>query len=44
MLQHLKSLITSKFLVRKKEEYIALKNEIDLLEKSIGNIFKDDET
>ena len=33
-----KSLITSKFLVRKKKEFEMLKQEIDALEKSIGNV------
>ena len=32
-----KSLVTSKFLVRKKKEFEMLKQEIDTLEKSIGN-------
>jgi EPS-associated MarR family transcriptional regulator len=36
-----KSLITSKFLVRKKKEFEALRQEIDFLEKSIGNVFND---
>jgi EPS-associated MarR family transcriptional regulator len=36
-----KSLITSKFLVRKKQEFEALKEEINSLEKSVGNIFDD---
>ena len=36
-----KSLITSKFLVRKKQEFEALKKEINYLEKSIGNDFGD---
>jgi EPS-associated MarR family transcriptional regulator len=35
-----KSLVTSKFLIRKKREYEMLKEEIDTLEKSIGNVFK----
>ena len=34
-----KSLITSKFLERKKQEFEALKEEIDSLEKSVGNDF-----
>ena len=34
-----KSLITSKFLVRKKKEFEALRREIDYLAESIGNIF-----
>lgn len=33
-----KSLLTSKFLVRKKKEYVSLRNEIILLERSIGNV------
>jgi EPS-associated MarR family transcriptional regulator len=33
-----KSLITGKFLVRKKKEFEALKLEINSLEKSIGNV------
>jgi EPS-associated MarR family transcriptional regulator len=36
-----KSLITSKFLVRKKQEFEALREEINSLEKSIGNVFDD---
>jgi len=32
-----KSLVTSKFLVRKKKEFEALKQEINSLEKSFGN-------
>ena len=36
-----KSLITSKFLVRKKQEFKALKEEINRLEKSVGNSFND---
>ena len=36
-----KSLITSKFLVRKKKEFEALRREIDYLEESIGNISND---
>ena len=35
-----KSVVTSKFLIRKKREYEMLKEEIDTLEKSIGNVFK----
>ena len=38
-----KSLITSKFLVRKKAEYKALKDEINALEKSVGNFFEENE-
>lgn len=36
-----KSLITGRFLVRKKLEFEALREEIDALEKSIGNTFHD---
>ena len=36
-----KSLITGKFLVRKKKEFEALRHEIDFFEKSIGNISGD---
>ena len=36
-----KSLITSNFLVRKKQEFEALKEEIKALEKSVGDISKD---
>jgi EPS-associated MarR family transcriptional regulator len=36
-----KSLITNKFLVRKKQEFEALREEIDSLEKSVGNVFSD---
>jgi EPS-associated MarR family transcriptional regulator len=36
-----KSLITSKFLVRKKQEFEALREEIKILEESIGNVFND---
>ena len=36
-----KSLITNKFLVRKKQEYEALRKEINALEKSIGNVFNE---
>jgi EPS-associated MarR family transcriptional regulator len=36
-----KSLITGKFLVRKKQEFKALREEINFLEKSIGNVFDD---
>ena len=36
-----KSLITSKFLVRKKQEFEALKEEINTLERSVGNSFND---
>ena len=38
-----KSLITGKFLVRKKQEFEALREEINSLEKSIGNVFDNDE-
>ena len=37
-----KSLITSKFLVRKRLEFEALKEEIYSLEKSVGNVFNDE--
>ena len=33
-----KSLITSEFLVRKKQEFEALRKEIDSLEKTVGNV------
>ena len=36
-----KSLITNKFLMRKKLEFEALREEINTLEKSIGNISND---
>jgi EPS-associated MarR family transcriptional regulator len=36
-----KSLISSKFLIRKKQEFEALKEEIDSLEKSMGNVLDD---
>jgi EPS-associated MarR family transcriptional regulator len=36
-----KSLITNKFLVRKKIEFEALREEIDTLEKNIGNVFSE---
>ena len=38
-----KSLVTSKFLVRKKQEFEALKEEIYSLEKCAGNIFDENE-
>jgi len=38
-----KSLITRKFLVRKKKEFEALRLEINSLEKSIGNVPKEKE-
>ena len=38
-----KSLITSRFLVRKKQEFKLLREEIDTLEKSLGNVFNDKE-
>ena len=38
-----KSLITSKFIVRKKQEFQALSEEIDSLEKSIGNVINNKE-
>ena len=34
-----KSLVSTRFLVRKKQEFEALKEEIDTLEKTIGNDF-----
>jgi len=37
-----KSLLTSKFLVRKKKEFEALKEEINSLEQSIGNGLNDE--
>ena len=40
-----KSLITNKFLVRKKQEFEALREEINSLEEAVGNVFdkkKDD--
>ena len=36
-----KSFITSRFLVRKKQEFEALRKEIDSFEKTIGNVFND---
>ena len=36
-----KSLITSKFLVRKKQEFEALRKEINSLEESVGDIFNE---
>ena len=36
-----KSLITAKFLVRKREEFEALRQEINSLEKSIGNVLNE---
>lgn len=36
-----KSILTNKFLVRKKQEFEALKKEIDRLEQSVGNKFND---
>jgi EPS-associated MarR family transcriptional regulator len=38
-----KSFITSKFIVRKKKEFVALREEINSLEKSIGNVSDNDE-
>ena len=38
-----KSLITSKFIVRKKREYEALREEITVLEKNIGNAINDEQ-
>jgi EPS-associated MarR family transcriptional regulator len=37
-----KSLLTSKFLVRKKKEFEALKEEINTLEQSVGNGLNDE--
>ena len=34
-----KSLVTNRFLVRKKQEFKALREEIDSLEKTVGNVF-----
>ena len=34
-----KSLVTNRFLVRKKQEFEALREEIDSLEKAVGNVF-----
>jgi len=36
-----KSLITSRFLVRKKQEFKALRDEINSLEESFGDVFDD---
>ena len=36
-----KSLITSRFIVRKKQEFEALREEIYSLEKNLGNVFND---
>jgi EPS-associated MarR family transcriptional regulator len=36
-----KSLITNKFLARKKQEFEALREEINSLEESVGNIFNE---
>ena len=38
-----KSLITTKFLIRKKKEFEILKEEINTLEKSIGNNYYDEQ-
>ena len=38
-----KSLVTNKFLVRKKKEFEILKEEINSVEKSIGNVFDNKE-
>jgi len=38
-----KSLISSKFLLRKKQEFEALKEEIDTLEKTVGNVINNEE-
>ena len=37
-----KSLITGKFLIRKKQEFEALREEINTLEKCVGNDFNDE--
>ena len=37
-----KSLITRKFLLRKKHEYETLREEINSLEKSLGNVLNDE--
>ena len=34
-----KSLVTNRFLVRKKQEFEALREEIDSLEKTVGDVF-----
>jgi len=34
-----KSLVTNRFLLRKKQEFEALREEIDSLEKTVGNVF-----
>ena len=36
-----KSLITSRFLLRKKQEFKALREEINSLENAVGNVFND---
>ena len=38
-----KSIITSSYLARKKQEFKSLRKEIDTLEKSFGNVFNDKE-
>ena len=38
-----KSLITGRFLVRKKQEFEALREEINSLEESFGDVFNDQE-
>ena len=38
-----KSLIANQFLIRKKQEYEVLREEINSLEKSMGNVFNDKE-
>ena len=38
---HEKSLIAGKFLVRKKKEFEALKEEIETLEKTVGHIYNE---
>ena len=39
-----KSLLTNKFLIRKKEEYKALRNEINALEQSSGILYEESGT
>jgi EPS-associated MarR family transcriptional regulator len=38
-----KSLLTNKFLIRKKKEYNALREEINLLEQSVGIVFEEND-
>ena len=38
-----KSIVTNRFLIRKKQEFEALREEINSLEKSMGNVFDDKE-